>query len=201
MKRVIFNKDVVRGYNKNNIYIEKGVIVKKGAIIWSGNCILGKSVICTESELYPNNMIESSYVGQNSKIGPSAHLRKDSFICTNCRIGNFVETKNCEIGSNSKVSHLTYVGDATIGSDCNIGCGVVFCNYDGKDKHHTKVGDKVFIGCNCNLIAPITIESESYIAAGTTVTTNVPKNALAIGRVRQENKLDYKNNKYKMKNS
>src|SRR5699024_7761701 len=108
-------------------------------------------------------------------------------------IGNFVEIKNATIGATTKVGHLTYVGDADLGKNINIGCGTIFVNYDGKNKHRTTVGDNVFIGCNANLIAPLMVEKNAYIAAGSTITKDVPTEAMAIGRVRQENKLDYFN--------
>jgi bifunctional UDP-N-acetylglucosamine pyrophosphorylase/glucosamine-1-phosphate N-acetyltransferase len=104
------------------------------------------------------------------------------------RVGNFVEIKNSTIKQNTKISHLTYIGDATIGSNCNIGCGVVFCNYDGKNKHKTIIGDNVFVGSNVNLIAPITIDNNCFIAAGSTVTKSVSNDTFVIARAKQENK-------------
>ncbi len=196
MKKIVFKKDVTKGYNRHGIFIEKGCFVARGAIIWSGNIILNGSKIFSGAELFPFNYIENTTIGEGSKIGPFCHLRPNSKIAQSCKIGNFVEIKNSTIDCESKISHLTYVGDGEVGKNCNIGCGVVFCNYDGKNKHKTVLKDNVFVGCNCNLIAPVCVESESYIAAGTTVTENVPSKALAIARVKQINKEDYKNNKY-----
>ena len=196
MKKVVFKKNVTNGYNKKGIYIEKGCFVESGAIIWSNNVVLGESKIYSGAELLPFNYIENSEIGRNCKIGPFAHLRPQTVINENCKIGNFVEVKKSVVGAGTKISHLTYVGDGEIGRDCNIGCGVVFCNYDGKNKHKTILKDKVFVGCNSNLIAPVCLEKESFVAAGTTVVNNVPSNALAIARVKQTNKENYKNNKY-----
>lgn len=196
MKKVVFKKNVTKEYNKNGIYIEKGCFIERGATIWSNNVILSGCKIYSGAELLPFNVVENCEIGSGSRVGPFAHLRPQTKIDKDCRIGNFVEIKKSTIGSGSKISHLTYVGDGEIGNDCNIGCGVVFCNYDGKNKHKTVLKDRVFVGCNSNLIAPVCLEKESFVAAGTTVTNNLPANALAIGRVRQITKEKYKNNKY-----
>ena len=190
MKKVVFKKDSVKGYNKNGIYIEPGVLIHSGAVVFSGNIILGKCEIgaCT---LLPNNIIEGAVIGDGSTIGPFARLRPNTYISQGCKLGNFVEVKNSIIGDYTKANHLTYIGDAEIGSNCNIGCGVIFCNYDGKKKNHTFVGDNVFIGSNVNIIAPVKIESNTTIAAGSTITDAVPQGALAIGRARQINKEDW----------
>ena len=120
-----------------------------------------------------------------------SHLREGSVIADGVRIGNFVETKNANIGTGTKVAHLTYVGDATIGKNVNVGCGTVFCNYNGKIKQQTYVGNNVFIGSNVNLVAPLVVEDNAFIAAGSTITNNVPNSALAIARARQTNKPNY----------
>ena len=132
-----------------------------------------------------NSYIENSHVDENSKIGPFAHLRPNSRIGKNCRIGNFCEIKNSTIGDGTKVSHLAYVGDATIGKNCNIGCGVIFVNYNGKIKQQIEIGNNVFVGSNCNLIAPLKIEDNVYICAGTTVTQNLLENDFVIGREKE----------------
>ena len=129
--------------------------------------------------------IFDSVVGENTKIGPNAHLRPNSKIGKNCRIGNFVEIKNSVVGDNTKIAHLTYVGDAKIGKGCNIGCGVVFVNYNGKEKNEIVIGNNVFIGSNCNLIAPLNIPDNVYICAGTTVTQNLNEYDFVIGRSRE----------------
>ena len=126
-------------------------------------------------------------------MGPFATIKKDSIVGKNCRIGNFVEIKKSKIGDNTKIAHLTYVGDASIGCDCNIGCGVVFCNYDGHLKRNSIVGNKVFIGSNVNIIAPVNIGDEAYVAAGSTINKNVENNQFAIARSFQTNKENFKN--------
>lgn len=137
------------------------------------------------------SVVTNSSVGTNSQIGVYAHLRPNSKILNNVKIGNFVETKNAIIGNNTKASHLTYIGDATLGENINVGCGTIFCNYNGKIKQHTRVLDNVFIGSNVNLVAPLVIGENSLIAAGSTITVDVPSNSLAIARARQTNKENY----------
>lgn len=191
MKKIVFKKDSNKGYNKHNIFIEKGVLVKKGTIVYSGNIVLGKSVL-DKCELLPNNHIEGAIIYTGSIIGPFARIRPNSTITENCKVGNFVEIKNSYIGNNTKIAHLTYVGDAEIGKDCNLGCGTVFCNYDGEKKHRCKIGDRVFIGSNSNLIAPVEIGNDCIIASGTVVTKNMQDGTFAIGRVKQENRKNKK---------
>lgn len=137
------------------------------------------------------SVVTNSSIGKNSSIGVYAHLRPNSKILENVKIGNFVETKNATIGNNTKASHLTYIGDATLGENINVGCGTIFCNYNGKIKQHTVVGDNAFVGSNVNLVAPLSIGKNSFIAAGSTITVDVPENALAIAREKQTNKENY----------
>ncbi len=194
-------------------YIEAGVVIGNDTVVYPGNVFSGDTVIGSNCTIYPNNRIDnakiadgctvegsvilSSEIGENTKVGPNAYIRPESVIGKNARIGDFVEIKKSNIGDGTKVSHLTYVGDAEVGENCNMGCGTVFVNYDGKNKHKTVVGDHVFIGCNANLIAPVTIGDNAFIAAGSTVTDNVEENDLCIARERQTNKkgwvLNYKN--------
>jgi bifunctional UDP-N-acetylglucosamine pyrophosphorylase/glucosamine-1-phosphate N-acetyltransferase len=119
-------------------------------------------------------------------VGPFAYIRPGSIIGNHCRIGDFVEIKNSSIGDRTKVSHLTYVGDADLGSGINVGCGVVFVNYDGREKHRSVVDDGVFIGCNVNIISPVKVGEGAYIAAGGTVTSDVPSGALHVAREREK---------------
>lgn len=140
-----------------------------------------------------NSQIENSSVGTNCEIGPFSHIRPGSKIGASCRIGNFVEIKKSEIGAGCKISHLSYVGDATLGENVNVGCGVIFANYDGEKKHHTNVGDNVFIGSNCNLIAPLSIGCGVFIAAGSTVTKDLRDDTFCIARERETIKEGYKN--------
>lgn len=169
---------------QGNTQIKDGVVLKSGNVIDS--CIIDENAVVNHSQL------NSSYIGKNTTVGPYAYIRPDSVIGDNCRIGDFVEIKKSVIGNKSKVSHLAYVGDAEIGTGCNIGCGVVFVNYDGKNKFKTKVGNNVFVGSNSNIIAPITLDDEAFVAAGSTLTASVPQGNLAIARERQVNKPNWK---------
>lgn len=144
------------------------------------NCKIGDNVTIV------NSFLQNSEIKNNVTIGPYSHLRPNTILYDDVHIGNFVELKNAIVGARTKIPHLSYVGDCEIGEDVNIGCGVIFCNYDGKNKNYSYIGDKVFIGSNCNIIAPVIIESESFIAAGTTVTDNVLKGEFCIGRVKNE---------------
>jgi bifunctional UDP-N-acetylglucosamine pyrophosphorylase/glucosamine-1-phosphate N-acetyltransferase len=188
----------------NNTYIDSCVTIGEDTIVYPGNVLEGNTVIDEECILYPNNRIVNSnigkgtciqasvildsQIGQGTNVGPYAFIRPGSIIGDNVRIGDFVEIKNSSIGDGSKVSHLTYVGDGSIGRDVNVGCGVVFVNYDGEKKRRSVVKDRAFIGCNVNLIAPVEVKEGAYIAAGSTITEDVPEKALAIARARQVNK-------------
>ncbi len=166
--------------------------------ILGGEVKIGKNCKIINSRIYDSiigdnvqiidSTIENSEIKNNVKIGPYSHIRPNTTLLDNVHIGNFVEVKNAKIGKRTKIPHLSYVGDCEIGSDVNIGCGVIFCNYDGKNKNRSYVGDRVFIGSNSNIIAPVIIEDESFIAAGTTVTDDVLKGEFCIGRVRNETK-------------
>ncbi len=188
--------------DKKSIFIGKDVVIGNNVTIYENNRLEGKTEILDGVTLLPNNYIVDSVIGENSlinysqidnsivkndvNVGPFSRLRPHSVIESGAKIGNFVEIKNATIGKGSKVSHLAYVGDAEIGEDCNIGCGAIFVNYNGKIKQKTIVKDNCFIGSNCNVIAPVTIEANSYICAGTTITQNVNEDDFVIGRVRQE---------------
>ncbi len=163
--------------------------ISQGAVLYDGNFIVD-SVIGQNAQIRSSN-INGSFIGNNSTVGPFAYLRPESYIGEDCRIGDFVETKKARIGNKTKVAHLTYIGDCELGQNCNVGCGVVVCNYDGKNKHFSKVGDNVFIGSNTNIISPVVIEDNAFIAAGSTINQNVPKDSLAIARARQVNKPGY----------
>lgn len=152
-----------------------------------GQCVLDNCTIGSNCKIM-SSYIEKSIIGNNCVVGPFAHIRPDCEIDENVRIGNFVELKKAHIKSGTKISHLTYVGDAEVGKNCNLGCGVIFCNYDGKIKHKTTLGDNVFVGSNVNLIAPLKIEDNCFIAAGSTVTKDVAKDTFVIARSKQENK-------------
>ncbi len=175
------------------VYIEKGSKIGKGCIITCGSIIKNSEI--GENCYIQNSVITDSCVGNNVKIGPYAHLRPKSKLSDNVKIGNFVEIKNSSFGENSKSSHLTYIGDAEIGENVNLGCGVVFVNYDGKNKHLTVVEDDCFVGCNVNLVAPVRIKKGAYIAAGSTITDDVDEYSLAIARSKQVNKENWVKNK------
>ncbi len=187
--------------DKKTTYIDKTVVIGKNVVIYENNRIEGQTVIGDNVTIYSgcyivdcnigsntsikSSELENSIVGKNCSIGPFAHLRPHSLLKDNVKIGNFVEIKNAEIGNGTKVSHLAYVGDAQVGDECNIGCGVIFVNYNGKNKNKTIVGDNCFIGSNTNVIAPVNIKSNSYICAGTNVTEDVNSDDFVIGRVKQ----------------
>jgi bifunctional UDP-N-acetylglucosamine pyrophosphorylase/glucosamine-1-phosphate N-acetyltransferase len=132
-------------------------------------------------------VISESQLESGTSVGPFAHLRPGSVLQQNARVGNFVELKQTALGAGSKANHLSYIGDSTVGSNVNVGAGTITCNYDGQSKHTTVLGREVFIGSNTQLVAPVKLGSRAYVAAGTTVTDDVPAGALAIGRSRQRN--------------
>lgn len=151
------------------------------------------TVIGENTVIFPHVVIrEDVIIGSGCSIGPFAHVRPGSRISDNCIIGDFVEIKNTSIGERTAVSHLTYLGDACVGSGVNFGCGTVTANFDGKDKHKTIIGDRAFIGCNTNMIAPVTIGENAITAAGSTITKDVPPNALAIERNKQIVRENYR---------
>ena len=141
--------------------------------------------------LKPYCVIDSAHIGNGVDIGPFAHLRPDTVLSNNSKVGNFVEIKKSTIGQGSKVNHLSYVGDATVGTNVNIGAGVITCNYDGVNKSQTIIEDNAFIGSNASLVAPVTIGDTATVAAGSVITKNVDNNALAFGRARQTQKNDF----------
>lgn len=193
----------------DHTYIEPNVSIGQDTIIHPGAIITGHSIIEEDCVVGPNSHLENvhieqgvtvehskivdSKVGRETMVGPFAYIRPGSNIGANCKIGDFVEVKNSQIGDGSKIPHLSYVGDATIGSKVNMGCGSITVNYDGQKKHQTIVEDNSFVGCNVNLVAPVTIGKGAYIAAGSTITDSVPRDSLAIARQRQTTKENYVN--------
>ena len=186
------DKDVKIG---NDTVIEGNVVIKgkteigKDCVITSGSRIIDSKI--GDNVTVTSSTIEESQMDDNTDIGPNSHLRPASIIRKGAHIGNFVEVKKAEIGENSKVGHLTYVGDATLGKDINVGCGTIFSNYDGVKKFHTNVGDHSFIGAGATLIAPVNIADHSFVAADSTITKDVNKYDMAIARGRQTNKPEY----------
>ena len=149
------------------------------------NCVINKSQVGDHSQIHTNTVIEETVIGEHVSVGPFARLRPGTRLSNHVKIGNFVETKNAQLAQGSKANHLSYVGDTTVGSNTNIGAGVITCNYDGANKHQTIIGKDVFVGSDCQLIAPVEIEDGATIAAGSTITTKVHKNQLAISRGKQ----------------
>lgn len=188
----------------DGVLIEPDVKIAPGAVILPGVILRGSTEIGEGCVIGPNSLLSNVKVGKNvvfnasqgydstiedgASIGPFCHIRPGSHIGGNVHIGDFVEVKNSTIGARTSVSHLTYVGDSDVGEGCNFGCGVVTVNYDGEEKHRNTIGDYCFIGCNTNLIAPVTLGDGAYTAAGSTITKDVPEGALGIARARQENK-------------
>lgn len=166
-----------------------GTIIRGGCTIGSG-CTIGPNTLLEQASVGDRTQVNSSQiyessVGSDATVGPFAYIRPGCAIGNKTRIGDFVELKKAEIGNGTKVSHLTYIGDATVGERVNFGCGTVVVNYDGYHKFHTNIGDDCFIGCNTNLIAPVSLGDRVFTGAGTTVTKDVPDGALVVGRARQ----------------
>ncbi len=175
-----------------------GVIIQ-GQTRIGNDCVIGANTEIKDSSIgnqtvIRQSVIHDSEIGSAVNIGPFAHIRPHSSISDEVRIGNFVEIKKSSLGKGSKASHLSYIGDSEVGDDVNFSCGAVTVNYDGENKFKTKIEDGAFIGCNANLIAPVTIGKNALVAAGSTITDNVPGEALSIARARQTNKNDYRKN-------
>ena len=198
-------------------YIEEEVSVGSSCVIYPGTFLRGSSTLESHSFIEPNNYIfnsqigahstikascyiEDSIVGKHGKIGPFAHLRNKTELGEHCEVGNFVEMKSTQLGSQSKAKHLSYLGDSEVGQDCNIGCGTITCNYAvDRKKYKSRIEDEVFVGSGSQLVAPIHIGKRAIIASGTTVTKDVPSEALALARSPQVNKKDYASRFYKAK--
>lgn len=180
---VIIGKDTII---YPNVFLENGTRIDKNVIIRSG-CRLNKAVVEENVEIKDNTLIEDSFIGSNSSVGPMAHLRPGSYLEKDNKVGNFVELKKAKMGEGSKASHLTYLGDAEIGKNVNIGCGTITCNYDGYNKYKTIIDDNVFIGSDTQLVAPVKIGKNVLVAAGSTITKDIDDNALAISRTPQKN--------------
>ena len=186
-----------------DIYVERGVQVAPGATLLPGTILRGKTTVAEGCVIGPNTLLENAVVGknttvnasqvydstlgENNKIGPYTHVRKDTVTGYGVHLGAYVETKNSNFAMGNTVSHLTYIGDSDVGKYCNFGCGTVTCNYDGENKFRTTIGDYVFVGCNTNLVAPVTVGDGAYTAAGSTITKDVPAGDMGIARERQTN--------------
>ncbi len=166
--------------------LETGTVIGEGCTLYPGSRI-AQSTIGNDVEI-TSSVITETTIGDHCHIGPFAYTRPGSRIGSDVKIGDFVEIKNATIGDDTKISHLTYVGDADVGRNVNLGCGVVFSNYDGQNKYRSTVEDGAFIGCNTNLVSPVHVGKNAYTAAGSTITEDIPDDALAIARSRQTNK-------------
>ena len=173
-----------------NVYISSGSKIGSDCLIGSGTQISASTVANGVS--IKSSVLLDCFIGEGTTVGPYAYIRPDTRVGKHARIGDFVELKNSVIGDDTKVSHLTYVGDSDVGERVNFGCGTVTVNYDGKKKYRTVIGNNCFIGCNTNLVAPVEIKDGGYTAAGSTITDEVPENNLAIARARQVNKSKWK---------
>ena len=173
-----------------NVRLRGNTIVGENAFIDVGS-VVTDTTIAAGAELKPYSVMTSSRVGEKAQIGPFSHLRPDSEIEAEAHIGNFVETKKTRVRRGAKANHLAYLGDGDIGERANLGAGTIFCNYDGFQKHRTTIGEGAFIGSDSQLVAPVTIGKGAYVACGSSVTEDVPDEALAIGRARQTNKPGY----------
>jgi bifunctional UDP-N-acetylglucosamine pyrophosphorylase/glucosamine-1-phosphate N-acetyltransferase len=189
------------------VYAEEDVTVGEGTLLLPGVILRGKTRVGRNCQIGPNVMLTDCVVGEGvtinasqceestiedgCQIGPYTHIRPHCVVGKGSKIGAFVQLKNCNLGQGTKMAHLTYVGDSDVGDNCNFGCGTVTCNYDGFQKHRTTIGNNVFVGCNTNLVPPVTVGDGAFIAAATTVTQDVPGDAMVIGRSRQEVKENW----------
>jgi bifunctional UDP-N-acetylglucosamine pyrophosphorylase / glucosamine-1-phosphate N-acetyltransferase len=196
----------VRVVDPDRTYVDESVRVAPGAVLLPGTHLRGSTVIEENCEIGPDCWVEDSTiergcvirysylegarVRQDTTVGPYSHLRMGADVGPNARIGNFVEIKAARLERGVKAGHLTYIGDAEIGENVNIGAGTITCNYDGESKNRTTIQDGAFIGSNAALVAPVTIGKGAYVAAGSTITEDVPAEGLAFGRARQVNKRD-----------
>jgi bifunctional UDP-N-acetylglucosamine pyrophosphorylase/glucosamine-1-phosphate N-acetyltransferase len=204
MCRRIAEKHMLNGVtiiDPESVYIEGDVLIGNDTEIWPGavlkgktvigkGCVIGKDTVIENSTVGDGtdilkSVIKESVIGNGTHVGPFAYMRPGSHVGSECKVGDFVELKNANFGDGSKAAHLAYIGDADVGKDVNVGCGVIFANYDGVHKHRSSVGDRAFIGSNSNLVAPVNVAEDAYIAAGTTVTSDVPEGALCVGRTRE----------------
>ncbi len=192
---VLLGRDVIL---YPNVILEGATTIGEGTTVYTGcritDSVIGKSVLVKD-----HSVLLESVVADGASIGPFAHLRPGTVVGERARIGNFVEVKKSVVGEGSKANHLSYIGDATVGKNVNIGAGVITCNYDGYEKHRTLIEDDVFVGSDAQLVAPVTIGRGALIAAGATITKNVPPDALGISRVKQENREGFAAARRKMK--
>tara|TARA_B100000214_G_scaffold330759_2_gene271366 strand:+ start:1393 stop:2013 length:621 start_codon:yes stop_codon:yes gene_type:complete len=193
--RIKFIKQGVKMIDAETVYLSKDTKIGKNVIIEPFVVIGSKVKIGSNVKINSFSHLEECIISSNVSIGPYARLRPGSFLDKGSRVGNFVEIKKSKIGKDSKVNHLSYIGDTKIGKKVNIGAGTITCNYDGIKKHKTKIKDKVFIGSNSSLVAPLTLNQGSTVGAGSVITKNVKKNSLALTRTSQTEVNNYKRKK------
>ncbi|MFP6797153.1 MAG: bifunctional UDP-N-acetylglucosamine diphosphorylase/glucosamine-1-phosphate N-acetyltransferase GlmU [Pseudomonadales bacterium] len=169
-----------------NVIVEGSVVIGKNVSIGPG-CVVKDSELGDDVVIEANTLVDGAVIASDCHLGPFARIRPGTELAEGARIGNFVETKKAIIGAGTKANHLAYLGDSTIGAECNIGAGTITCNYDGVDKNETHIGDGVFVGTNSTLVAPLAIGDGAYVAAGSTITSKVDSEDLAVGRARQRN--------------
>lgn len=207
LRRAIASKWMLNGVtimDRDSVFIDPEATIGTDTVIYPNVHIEGRTIVGANCTIYPNcriinstlgdtvtikdtTLIENSAIGDHAAVGPFAHIRPATIIGENAKIGNFVEIKKSTIGAGSKASHLSYIGDAEVGKGVNIGAGTITCNYDGVFKHKTVLEDGVFIGSDSQLVAPVTVGKHAYVGAGSTITENVPSDALALSRARQVN--------------
>ena len=170
----------------------EGNIVLGNRVSIGSNVVMRNATVGDDVTILANCVIEDAEIGSHSRIGPFARLRPETRLATNTHIGNFVEIKKSDVGEGSKVNHLSYIGDTSIGTDVNIGAGTIICNYDGANKHRTIIGDRVFIGSNTQLVAPVEVKEGATIGAGSTITRDVEANELALSRAPQKTRIGWK---------
>ena len=174
-----------------NCVFEEAVTLGENVII-EANCVIKNATIGTGTKIKAHTVIEDACIGRNADIGPFAHLRPKTQLADNSKVGNFVETKNAKIANGAKINHLSYIGDADIGENVNVGAGTITCNYDGANKHKTVIGKNAFIGSNTALVAPVSVGQRATIAAGSTITKNVDADTLGVTRNRQASIKNWK---------
>lgn len=199
-RNIAYMESGVRFIDIKAAYIDEGVMIGAGTVIYpcvviegdvkiGENCVIGQNTRIKDSVIGDGTVVQSSVilessVGNETSVGPFAYLRPGSEVGSGCKVGDFVEIKNSRLGDGAKAAHLTYVGDSDVGERVNLGCGVVFVNYDGSKKYRSVVEDGAFIGCNVNLVSPVHVGENAYVAAGSTITEDVPEGALYVARAK-----------------